>query len=216
MELLTKLTPAETLLILQPQSLLNELMMYTLTDLIMQERLALPGFDPKPVQGKPRLGYARVTIGKNFQKEPPKLHEMIFLFPFYKKPGKRIVLRHLVQMAMSAAKSDTHFKEKLLLDAEEMKPLFEKRFWQRIFGGIRLSPAGERVQQEIVKQFSTWDKVLPPIVRSDEAKAKKMVHHIKGNILLLKSFQFDLTLMIGREISIVDEELEGEFQMLPE
>jgi hypothetical protein len=216
MELLGKLTPAETLFILQPSSLLNELMMYTLMDLLMQEKLALTNFDPNPVQGKPRLGYARVTIGKNFQKDPPKLHEMIFLFPFYKKPKKKIVLRHLLQMAMSAAKSETHFKETLLLDAEEMKPLFEKKFWQKALGGVRLSSAGKSVQQEIVKQFNTLDKLLPPVIGRDHAKALEMVRHIKGNILLLKSFKFDLILLIGREIGIVDEELEGEFSMMPE
>lgn len=215
MELLKRLTPAETLFILQPASLLNELMKYTLMDLLLQEKLALVNFDPKPVQGKPRLGYARVVIGKNFQKDEPKLHEMIFLFPFYKKPRKRIVLMHLLQMGMSAAKSEIHFKEKLLLDAEEMKPLFEKNFWRKIFGGVRLSPEGKKAQQEIIKQFNVFDKTLPPLIKDDHAKAVETLRYIKGNILLLKSFKFDLIQMIGKELLIVEEELETGFSMMP-
>jgi hypothetical protein len=216
MELLTKLTPAETLFILQPASLLNELMKYTLMDLLMQEKLALPNFDPKPVQGNARLGFARVTIGKNFQRDEPKLHEMIFLFPYYKKPGKRIVMKHLLQMGLSAAKNEIYFKEKLLLDAEEMKPLFEKKGLRKIFGGVRLSPEGKSVQQELIKQFNAFDKMLTPIVESDEAKAIEMLRHIKGNILLLNSFKFDLIQMIGKEIAMVEEEVEEGFSMMPE
>src|ERR1043165_332979 len=144
MELLTKLTPAETLFILKPKSLLRDLMKYTMMDLLLQEKLALINFDPKPVQGSVRLGFAGVVAGRKFQREEPKLHEMVFLFPYYKKPHKRIVLRHLLQMALNTARSETNFKERLLLDASEMKPLFTKKFFQKIFGGIQLSDEGKK------------------------------------------------------------------------
>ncbi|HYV95706.1 MAG TPA: hypothetical protein VE978_28300 [Chitinophagales bacterium] len=216
MELLTKLTPAETLFILKPDSLLRDLMKYTMMDLLLQEKLALINFEPKVVQGTSRLGYVGVMIGRKFQQVEPKLHEMIFLFPFYKRPRKRIVFRHLLQMGMSTARSESNFKERLLLDASEMKPLFTKKFFQKIFGGLQLSDEGKKVQEEIVKQFNTYDKILPPLIKSDQEKAREMLRDIKGNILLLNSFRFDLIQMIGKEIAMLEEELETGESALPQ
>ena len=215
MELLTKLTPAETLFILRPASLLRDFMKYTMMDLLLQEKLVLINFDPKPVQGASRLGYTGVMIGRNFQREEPKLHEMIFLFPFYKNPKKRIVFRHLIQLAMNTAKSESNFKERLLLDDEHMKPLFTKKFIHKIFGGVRLSEEGKKVQQEIIKQFNAYDIMLPPLIKTDQEKARETLRDIKGNILLLNAFKFDLIQVIGREIAMLEEELEEGFSAVP-
>ena len=208
MELLTKITPAETLFILKPDSFLKDLMKYTMMDLLMQEKLTLINFDPHPVQGSQRFGYAGVMIGKNFQREEPKLHEMIFLFPFYKRPQKRIVVKHLLQMALRAAESESHFKERLLLDSAELKPLFEKKRLHGIFGGVQLSPEGKKIQSQIVKQFNYYDQILPSLINEDRAMALETLPHIKGNILLLNSFKFDLIQIIGFEITRVKEEVE--------
>lgn len=177
-------------------------------DLLMQEKLALINFDLTPVQGVSRLGFSGIIIGKNFQKKEPRLHEMVFLFPFYRKPQKRIVFRHLMQMALNAANNEAHYKSKLLLDEKVMKTLFKKTFLQKLFGGITLSEDGKKAQEVIVKQFNQYDKILPPMIKADKQGALEMLKDINGNILLLNSFKFDLVHMIGREINKVEEELE--------
>jgi hypothetical protein len=206
-DILQKIAPAETLFILHPESSLRDLMKYTFMNLLMQEVLVLINFDPKPVQGAARLGFAGVMIGKRFKQSEPRLHEMVFLFPFYKKPAKRIVVRHLLQMALDAAKNEVHFKQ-YLLDGEEMKPLFTKTFLQKLFGGVTLSDKGKSVKEDIIKQFNHYDKILPPLIKTDREKALEMISHINGNMLLLNAFKFDLIQMIGKEISIVEDELE--------
>ncbi|MEO5675430.1 MAG: hypothetical protein ABIQ74_12365 [Chitinophagales bacterium] len=208
MKILTELTPSETMLILKPAALVRDLMKYAMMDLLMQEKLSLINFEVKPVQGLARLGFAGVVAGKNFKKEEPKLHEMIFLFPFYRKPEKQIIFRHLLQMALSAAKNESNYKQKLLLDDQLMKPLFKKRLLQKIFGGMDLSAEGKKIQQAVIHQFNQYDKILPPMIKNDKQKAMEMLKDIKGNILLLNSFSFDLIPMISREIIRVEEELE--------
>src|SRR5262245_37403271 len=106
MELLTRLTPAETYMLLKPtDSRLRDLMKFTLMDLLTRQVLLMPNFDTKPVQGEESLNFAYVIIGRNFAKENPKLHEMIFLFPYYKKIAAKIPFPHLIQMAFSRSKN---------------------------------------------------------------------------------------------------------------
>ena len=208
MELLTKLAPTQTLLILKPASTVNDLIKYTLMDLLLQDKLKLMNFELNPVQGSGRLGFARVAIGKNFQQEEAKLHEMVFLFPFYRMPAKTIVMLHLLQMGMQAAKNEAHFKWKLLLEEEPMKEFFGKSFWQKTFGGMSLTKKGKEAQQEIIRIFNLLDKELPAQLRENREKAMLSLHGIRGNILLLNSFKFDLIRMIGRELGVIDEEIE--------
>ncbi|MFI5134575.1 MAG: hypothetical protein ACHQD9_01860 [Chitinophagales bacterium] len=208
LELLSKLSPAQTVYVLRPNSLLRDLLKYTLMDLILQERLQLVNYDPNPVQGMPRLGYAFVVTGKKFMDEKPQLHEMVFLFPFYRKKNSRPVMRHLMQMALNAARSESNFKQRLLMDLPEMKLLFAKRWWQKIFGGQKLTDEGKKSQAELIRQLNFLDKELPALLKTDREKASVILQNIKGNVLLMNSFKFDLIQRIGEELFLLEEELE--------
>jgi hypothetical protein len=210
MELLSKLSPAETLMLLKPsESRLRDLMKFTLMDLIARNVLQMPNFDMQPIQGKATLGIAYVLIGKNFKREEPKLHEMIFLFPYYKKPQAKIRFRHLVQMAFSAAKGEENFKKKFLLDSPEMKPLIMMGFWQKMFGSFKLTEEGKKTSEEVVRYFNYLDKELPLLIKNDKPRADEFLNKVKGNILLLNAIKFELLHLIGFEISNVEEELDG-------
>jgi len=207
--LLSKLSPAHSLYLLKPESTLRELLTYTLMDLILQERLHLVNFDPKPVLGNTRLGFAAVVPGKKFQQEKAFLHEMIFLFPFYRKPDSRIVMRHLMQMGLNTSRSEVNFKTKLLMDLVEMKPFFTKNLLQKIFGGQHMTTAGKEIQATLVKQFNALDKELPELLKTDRERASGILQQIKGNVILMNSFKFDLIPMIGEELHNLEEEVEG-------
>lgn len=208
LQLLSKLSPAQTVYILRPNSLLRDLLKYTLMDLILQEKLQLLNYDPTPVQGASRLGYAFVIAGKKFTGEKPQLHEMVFLFPFYRKKSARLVMKHLMQMGLNAARSESNFKQHLLMDLPEMKPLFAKRWWQKIFGGQNLTEHGKTVQANLIKQLNVLDKELPDLMKTDHEKASVILQKIKGNVLLMNSFKFDLIQRISEELFFLEEELE--------
>jgi len=206
--LLSKLSPTHTLYILKPESLLRELLTFTMMDLILQERLQLLNFDPNPVQGKVRLGFAAVAPGKKFQQDKAMLHEMVFLFPFYRKPNVRIVMRHLLQMGINASRTEAYFKGRLLMDLPEMKPLFRKSWWQKIFGGQQLTTEGKQSQAALIKLLNTLDKELPLLLKADREKASLILQQVKGNVILMNSFKLDLISLIGKEMQRVEDEAE--------
>ncbi|MBK9732586.1 MAG: hypothetical protein IPO83_15135 [Chitinophagaceae bacterium] len=209
MELLTKLTPAETLLLLKPtESRLRDFMKYTLMDLLARQVLQLLNYDIQPVQGNATLAFAYVIAGKNFKKEEPKLHEMIFLYPFYKKPKAKILFTHFIQIAFKTAKGEENFKKKFLLDGE-IKSLIKIGFLQRIFGSFTLSDEGKKQSEAIIKHFNFLDKELPLMMKNEPEKANEYINQIKGNVLLLNALKFDLLHLLGSEIARVELELEG-------
>ncbi len=209
MELLAKLSPAETLLLLRPfESRLRDFMKYTLMDLLTRQVLHLLNYDMQPVQGNATLSLAYVVVGKNFKKEEPLLHEMIFLYPFYKKPKSRILFTHFIQMAFKAAKGDENFKKKFLL-AGDLKPLISIGFWQRMFGSFSLTQEGKKQQQAIIRHLNFLDKELPALMKQDKEKASEYVNQVRGNVFLLNALKFELLHLLGAEIGRVETELEG-------
>ncbi|MBA2422690.1 MAG: hypothetical protein H0V61_05650 [Chitinophagales bacterium] len=210
MELLSKLTPAETLMLLKPSdSRLRDLMKFTLMDLLARHVLQMPNFDKQPVQGTATLHFAYVIVGRTFKREEPKLHEMIFLYPYYKKPNAKILFRHLIQMALKASKGEEHFKKKFLLDSPELKPMIKIGFWQRVFGSFAHTEEGKIKSEEVILYFNRLDKELPLLMKDDKEKADAYINAVKGNVLLLNALKFELLHLIGLEITNVEEQVEG-------
>lgn len=209
MELLTKLSPAETLLLLRPfESRLRDFMKYTLMDLLTRQVLHLLNYDRQPVQGNATLSLAYVVVGKKFKMEEPLLHEMIFLYPFYKKPKSKILFTHFIQMAYKAAKGDENFKKKFLL-AGDLKPLISIGFWQRMFGSFSLTEEGKKQQEAIIRHLNFLDKELPVLMKQDKEKASEYINQVRGNVFLLNALKFELLHLLGAEIGRVEMELEG-------
>lgn len=209
MELLAKLSPAETLLLLRPyESRLRDFMKFTLMDLLTRQVLHLLNYDMQPVQGNATLSLAYVVTGKNFKKEEPLLHEMIFLYPFYKKPTSKILFTHFIQMAYKAAKGEENFKKKFLL-AGDLKPLISVGFWQRMFGSFSLTEEGKRQQAAIIRHLNFLDKELPVLMKEQKEKANEYINQVRGNVFLLNALRFELLHLLGAEIGRVETELEG-------
>lgn len=94
------------------------------------------------------------------------------------------------------------------MDLDEMKPLFSKNWWQKIFGGQHLSKEGKQIQAALIKLFNTLDKELPSLLKADREKASLILQQIKGNVILMNSFKFDLISLIGKEMQRVEDEAE--------
>ena len=83
MKILSKITPAETMLIKDSSSVeLKNLMKYTFMDLLLKKVIEIKEVNKK---SHPRDKYIRtytyVVSGKNFSKYKPKKHELIYLNP---------------------------------------------------------------------------------------------------------------------------------------
>lgn len=185
-----------------------------LADLFFREELALTNYEVSRIHPA-RLAFARVVIGKQFQSRKARLHEMVGLFPFYKRPEKRIVFRHWLQMVLQTARSEANLKWKLMMDDAYMKGLFEKSFFNRLFGGMRLSKAGKMLQQDIIRLFNEVDQRLAQQLKNDRQQALEAYRSLGGNLLLLNSFRFELVALIGSELSRLDEALETGTSVVP-
>ena len=141
---------------------------------------------------------------------------MVFLFPFYRKATTRLVVKHLLQMAIQTAKTESYFKNKMLMEGTDMKPLFKFDLMQKIFGSTKLSAQGQIVQKELIKHLNVLDKQLSDAVVNDKQKTLEILNEIGGNILLLNSFKFDLVKIIGVEMQIAEEEIEGTYESMPD
>ena len=209
MDLISKLTPAETLLLLRPsEARLRDFMKYTFMDLLARKVLMLINYDQHPVQGNATLAFAYVKAGVNLRMQKPRLHEMIFLYPFYKKEQSKILFNHLVQMAYKVSKGEENFKTKLLLDGE-MKALVKIGFWQRLTGSVKLNESGTKKSMEIIRHFNYLDRELPAMLKKQPERANELINEVKGNVLLLNALKFELLELIGREITRVEAELDG-------
>lgn len=206
--LLGVLAPAQTALLLRPECALGELLKLTLMDLLLQERLQWVPVESNPVQGETKLSNARLAVGSKFKMREPLLHEMVFLYPFYKKPKSKIVLRHLIQIAISVARSESRYKEKMLMKSPELRKLFKKSRWQKIFGGRQITIEGKRERDILIRQLNMLDRELPVLQNSDPEKAAALVRPLRGNVLLLNSLKFEMLDRLGMEIKLAEDELE--------
>ena len=210
MELLSRITPAETLMLLKPtDSRMRDLMKFTVMDLILRQVLFVEHLQRKTVQGNRMIGYLYVFAGRNFRREKPTLHEMVFLYPYYKRPRAKIIFHHLLQMAYSHAKNEEHFKRKYLLDSAPLRELIHIGFWQQVFGSFSLSEEGKKKRDEVILYFNRLDSELPDHINQKDDMAKALIRQIKGNVLLLNSIRFELLDLIGREIAMVEGEVEA-------
>ncbi|MCS6991583.1 MAG: hypothetical protein NZL95_06940 [Chitinophagales bacterium] len=211
---LTQAGPAQTLLVLRPDATQIELLKYMLADMFFREELALDHFETSRIHAS-RLGYARVSIGAKFQARKARLHEMVALFPFYKRPDKKIVFRHWLQMVLQTTRSEANLKWKLMQDENYMQGLFEKSWLHRLFGGMRLSAEGKKLQKNIIYHFNEIDQKLAQQLKHGRQQALHAYHSLAGNILLLNSFRFELVALIGAELARLDDELETGTSVVP-
>lgn len=212
---LSRAAPAQTLLILRPQATQHELLKYMLADLFFREELKLYNFETDRIHAA-RLAFARIGIGPKFRSQKARLHEMVALFPFYRKPEKKIVMRHWLQMALQTARNEAHLKWRLLLDDDYMKGLFSKSFFNRLFGGMQLTQLGRQLQKQIIMYFNIVDQRLAQQLKEDRQQALRAYHELAGNLLLLNSFRFELVALIGAELSRLDDELETGTSAVPQ
>ena len=85
MELLTKLTPAETYLILENSKCdFRNLLKYTLIDLLIKNVLKAEDHEEQSHPRNPIRIVSYVSTGSNFSTYTPKPHELPFLQPFQK------------------------------------------------------------------------------------------------------------------------------------
>ncbi|MEY8778846.1 hypothetical protein AB9K32_00340 [Allomuricauda sp. XS_ASV26] len=147
---LTDLSPAEILLIENPQVKVDKLARVTFFDLILKEVLKIETNEKASKKDKKN---PTVSLGKSFNSYKPLKHESIFLSVFTKDNELKVKLSNLLKTAFEKIKNSEDYKLKYIYSDHRMKRYFKSNFFQRLFGVKVISENGINVQKEIKREL---------------------------------------------------------------
>ncbi|WP_430412981.1 hypothetical protein [Kordia sp.] len=210
MKLLSKITPAETILIRDcGNAQLKSLLKFTFMDLLLKKVIKIIEIDKQPHPRDDIRTYTYIESGKNFAKYTHKSHELIFLSPFKKEESIQILFKHFVKMIYDASGGKKSYRESIR-SSKELKSYFNQSFFIYLFRLIRLTDDGKRIKQEIASYLQEVDKLINYLLENDKQKALELLITIGGNIFLLKNLNFDLLKKLDKELIAQQKELYGD------
>ncbi len=201
MEILSKITPAETLLLIRGNSVkLKDLMKYTFTDLLSKKVISIRKTSTKAsVKDKELSTYTYVEEGENFSRYKPKTHEIAFLQMFIVSPSISLNIKDFVQLALKAARSNWNYK-KQIRNSKDISFYFRESFWSNLFGQIKLTEKGKMIKQRLLAYLDGIDERLKHLNESDKQSLIETLLPLGGNVFLLNNFDVKILKDIDRDV----------------
>jgi hypothetical protein len=110
--LLTKLTPAETLLITQGEdTTLKDALRYTMMDLLLKRVLTITDVERESPHSGNIVTSKYIVAGENFKQYPALAHELVFLIPFRENPAMHMLFKNCVKIGFENAWLRPCFRE---------------------------------------------------------------------------------------------------------
>lgn len=205
--ILSKLTPAETLLLREgTEATLQDMLKYTLMDLLLKQVLAVENVEKQANPRDPIRTYRYIAGGEKLSGYSGLQHEMVYLTAFRKSSDIRILFRHIVKMAYENAKSEKYFR-KSLTASPVLKSAFATSFLHLFTGGVSYTKDGLHLKEQAENEIVTLEKTLAE-GNHDKNKVSSLLKVIGGNIFLLKGLEVDL-------LKEIEDELFKEFSRRP-
>ncbi|MGL1888303.1 MAG: hypothetical protein OCD76_17440 [Reichenbachiella sp.] len=200
MEILTKLTPAETYLLHENSNCeFKNLLKYTLIDLLVKKVLISEDIEQQSHPRSPVRIMRYVSIGPKFKNYKPRPHELPFLKPFQKSEELQLLFKHLVKVSYENSGSKKSFVFDLLLKNETISESIKNDFFKRLFVNFSLTEKGVFQNSEITNTLMKLEDELPRLIEKDPKAASELLNKINGNVFLLKSFDFELLKKVSEE-----------------
>ena len=163
MEILTKLTPAETLLLTaNSKASFKDLLKYTLVDLLLKKVLKSQEYEDQARPDDPIRTVSYVTVGPAFDGYRCRPHERVFLDPLLKDKELDILFRHLVKMGYENASTKASFVFDRMLSNDVLHESINSGFFSRLFVSITLTNKGEKTKKGIEKSTARTGKEASP------------------------------------------------------
>ena len=191
MQHLTQFLPAQTLLLLDVECSLRELLKVTFMDLLFKRVLQTIHVESQPHPLTRVHTSTYVMQGANYSSYQPMPHEEVFTSPFMDRSELDILFRHLVKVAYERSGGLRKYK-RLLSDKLEPLDLVERWFWHQLFGGCSTTAKGEELSAILRQELQELSSTLPHLIENEPEKALKILGDIKGNVFLLEGFDFKL------------------------
>lgn len=204
MKILSKITPAETMLVKNSDSVkLKDLMKFTFMDLLLKRVIEIKEVNKR---AHPRDKYIRtytyVISGKNFSQYKPKNHELIFLSPYFKSKSIQILFKNFIKMVYDSSNGNWNYT-KSVRSNKGIDLNFKQTFFTNLFRLNVLTAKGIEVQKKIVAYLNMIDNML----LNDNKKGLELLLNIGGNIFLLENLDFQLLKKIDKELIIRQKNL---------
>jgi hypothetical protein len=200
MNLLSKLTPAESLILIDgKKATQKELIKVTFMDLLLKQVIRTYDVKWQASSYDAPIMFKYTERGKNFDKYVSKEHENIFVRPFKENPNSRILFRHIVRIGFENSSSQIDFQN-IILSNGILKDCYSKNLYQKVFGGYSLSKEGKDIQSKLLKEIDQVENILPNYIDTNKEKAFEVLKAIKGNVFLLTNIKFELLNHIDREL----------------
>jgi hypothetical protein len=198
---LSKLTPAETLIVKRGDSApLNELLKYTLMDLLLKQVLTIEEVERQPSSHDPIKIYKYVTTGRVFNKYKLNPHEIVFISIFQRDPSVRILFRNLVKLSYQKAQSADNYYSYFITNSANLKGIFKSTIYQRIFGGFNYTDKGTQLKFEIEDEIKRLEEAFSFKRLSNDKRELETLRSIGGNIFLLNGLDFAISKEIDKEL----------------
>lgn len=200
MKLLSKITPAETILIKEcSDAQLKNLLRFTFMDLLLKKVIKIVEVDKQPHPRDEVRTYTYVESGKNYSAYKPKNHELIFTSLFVEEEPIQILFKHFVKIIYDASGGKKNYRENIKSN-KTLKHYFNQSFFINLFRFVRLTKEGENAKQEITTYLDEVDENIGNLLENDQKKALELLINIGGNIFLLKNLDFDLLKKLDKEL----------------
>lgn len=204
MSLIYKITPAETMLVLNPSSSnLKDLMKYTFIDLLLKKVIRIK--ENSSLKNKKHNIYNEslnyVKIGKNFNSYRPKKHEYVFLTIFYKNKQLQVLFKQYIKVIYNGVNSEYDYKL-TIRSSQDINSLFKHTFFTKLLRRHIINEKGKAQQ-------STIYSILQPIDKSLKSGLNQKDHiqnmlSIGGNMFLLNNFHISLLNKIDKTFTDLD------------
>ncbi|WP_452599038.1 hypothetical protein [Pontimicrobium sp. MEBiC01747] len=202
MKILSQITPAQTKLIIDNNSVaLKNLMKLTFMDLVLKKVLKIKEVEQKAhSRDKHTRAYTYIIPGKNFNSYKPKVFESVFLSPFYKSPEIQIQFKTYIKLIYDNSKGRWNYK-KTVKNTSEIKPYFKSTFFINLFKQIKLTPEGHKLNTALKDYLYKIDSEIINLLENNKKKALELLENIGGNIFLLKNLDFEMLKKLDKELS---------------
>ena len=200
MNQLTKLTPAETLLIRSgPAAPLKDLLKYTLMDLMYKQVLELEEMKLQTDLQNSSKSYRYIRIGKRFHDYTGLAHEHVFLSPFHQNVILKLLFENAVRIGYENAGTQTSYVSRILR-SYTLQDIVKRNWLQRLLGGFSYTSDGIAAKTAIDYEFELLEKHVAVYKESKDQRILDNLKSIGGNIFLLASFDTTLAKEIEKEL----------------
>jgi hypothetical protein len=199
--LLSKLTPAETLLIRDGDEVsVKELLKYTFMDLLVKQVLMTEDVERQLNMRDPVRIYKYVSPGKNFSQYTSLPHELPFLLPFRRNSDNRLLFKNCVQVGYENVESKRALHKAIRL-LPSLHNAFSASLLEKVFGEFSYTDRGLELKRQVEEEIKQLERELTVLMVNDREKAMEKLKPIGGNVFLLHALNFTVLREIDEAFS---------------